>query len=192
MNATETPNPYAAPNELEALRQFVNTRNIEAGTDDLAAVETASSFLRSLGLIKPLDHIGDTDLDLLVELREAFRACGHANAGHEDEVAARRQLDAVAKRIPLRISFVDSPQLVGTGTVGERAAAALCSLAYNAMQTGIWSRLKACKADACQWMHWDSSRNRSAVWCSMSVCGNRTKARAYRTRHAAASSKGRT
>ncbi|HEV2869799.1 MAG TPA: CGNR zinc finger domain-containing protein, partial [Actinomycetota bacterium] len=30
---------------------------------------------------------------------------------------------------------------------------------------------------------YDHSTNRSGTWCTMSVCGNRRKARAYRRRH---------
>jgi predicted RNA-binding Zn ribbon-like protein len=52
------------------------------------------------------------------------------------------------------------------------------------MSEGTWSRLKACLADTCQWAFYDQSKNRSAHWCSMAVCGNRAKARAYRNRHA--------
>jgi predicted RNA-binding Zn ribbon-like protein len=45
-----------------------------------------------------------------------------------------------------------------------------------------WDRLKACRLDDCQWVFYDHSKNRSRTWCSMRVCGNRAKARAYRER----------
>ena len=35
--------------------------------------------------------------------------------------------------------------------------------------------LKVCPADDCQWAFYDQSRNRSAIWCDMEVCGNRHK-----------------
>ena len=44
----------------------------------------------------------------------------------------------------------------------------------------LWERLKACPQ--CGWSFYDYSRNRSATWCSMSLCGNRLKTRAYRRR----------
>ncbi|MGH3007295.1 MAG: CGNR zinc finger domain-containing protein, partial [Gaiellaceae bacterium] len=46
-------------------------------------------------------------------------------------------------------------------------------------------RLKACRAEDCRWAFYDRARNRSRHWCSMAVCGNRTKARTFRRRHAA-------
>jgi predicted RNA-binding Zn ribbon-like protein len=54
------------------------------------------------------------------------------------------------------------------------------------MADGTWSRLKACRAADCRWAFYDRARNHSRHWCSMEVCGNRTKARAYRARHGAA------
>ncbi len=48
------------------------------------------------------------------------------------------------------------------------------------MVDGTWSRLKACRQ--CEWAFYDWSKNRSGRWCAMSVCGNRTKVRAYRAR----------
>ncbi len=51
------------------------------------------------------------------------------------------------------------------------------------MAEGNWPRLKVCREDTCAWAFYDRSKNRSGAWCSMAVCGNRTKARAYRARH---------
>jgi predicted RNA-binding Zn ribbon-like protein len=48
---------------------------------------------------------------------------------------------------------------------------------------GTWPKLKACRSDTCRWAFVDHARNRSRQWCSMSLCGNRAKARAFRARH---------
>jgi predicted RNA-binding Zn ribbon-like protein len=37
--------------------------------------------------------------------------------------------------------------------------------------------MKACRQ--CEYAFYDRSKNRSATWCAMSICGNRTKNRAY-------------
>ena len=52
--------------------------------------------------------------------------------------------------------------------------------AFGAMLDGSWARLKACRN--CHWSFYDYSPNRSAAWCSMQLCGNRAKTRAYRRR----------
>ncbi len=50
------------------------------------------------------------------------------------------------------------------------------------MVDGSWQRLKACRNDACRWVFYDASKNRSGTWCTMSICGDKLKARAYRRR----------
>ena len=39
------------------------------------------------------------------------------------------------------------------------------------------ARLGACQADGCGWLFVDESPNRSRLWCSSEVCGNRERAR---------------
>jgi predicted RNA-binding Zn ribbon-like protein len=62
------------------------------------------------------------------------------------------------------------------------ALGTLVGIVYTAMADGTWPRLKACQRDVCGWLFYDRSRNHSARWCQMAVCGNRTKTRAYRAR----------
>ena len=56
------------------------------------------------------------------------------------------------------------------------------TIVHEADREGQWIRLKVCPADDCQWAFYDRSRNRSATWCDMKVCGNRHKVREYRER----------
>jgi 4-azaleucine resistance transporter AzlC len=64
------------------------------------------------------------------------------------------------------------------------ALGTLVAIVYASMESGTWPRLKACRRDVCHWVFWDASRNRSGTWCHMTVCGNRTKTKAYRRRRA--------
>src|SRR6478752_3169107 len=59
----------------------------------------------------------------------------------------------------------------------EGAVATLLGILHEAQLTGAWSRMKACRQ--CEYAFFDRSKNRSAAWCAMSICGNRTKNRAY-------------
>ncbi|MFE7131712.1 CGNR zinc finger domain-containing protein [Streptomyces sp. NPDC057638] len=68
------------------------------------------------------------------------------------------------------------------------AATALARLAVawtRTALTGEIERLKRCAEHTCGWVFWDTSKNRSRRWCSMRVCGNRTKSRRYTSRHRA-------
>src|ERR1700742_3161231 len=69
------------------------------------------------------------------------------------------------------------PTLVAADPVG----AVLAASARLAV-LGEWDRVKICPADDCRCAFFDHSRNRSRTWCSMRVCGNRTKARNWRER----------
>jgi predicted RNA-binding Zn ribbon-like protein len=75
-------------------------------------------------------------------------------------------------------------QLAADGTLrvgtARDALDGVVAIALGAMLDGSWSRLKACRN--CCWSFYDYSPNRSATWCSMQLCGNRTKTRAYRRR----------
>ena len=62
----------------------------------------------------------------------------------------------------------------------DGAVAALLGILHEAQLTGQWRRLKGCRQ--CGYAFFDRSKNRSAAWCAMSICGNRTKNRAYRRR----------
>jgi len=117
------------------------------------------------------------------DVREALRALLSANNGLDADVdAASRTLDAAARRAGLRVGFADG-RLAFASAERSRVAPVLAAVA-EAMADGSWSRIKACRADDCRWAYVDHSRNRSRQWCDMSVCGNRAKARRYRSRHA--------
>ncbi|MFF0306460.1 CGNR zinc finger domain-containing protein [Streptosporangium sp. NPDC004379] len=88
--------------------------------------------------------------------------------------------------LPLRVVLTaGEPALepVAEGTPAGLARIAAAVMAAHA--AGMWSRLKVCTESTCQWAFVDSSKNRSRSWCSMRVCGNRTKTRAYRARRQA-------
>jgi predicted RNA-binding Zn ribbon-like protein len=63
------------------------------------------------------------------------------------------------------------------GLGADRAVATLLGILHEAQLNGDWDRMKACRQ--CEYAFFDRSKNRSAAWCAMSICGNRTKNRAY-------------
>jgi predicted RNA-binding Zn ribbon-like protein len=113
------------------------------------------------------------------EVREALRALLSAHNGIDaDVVGASRTLDAAARRAGMRVGFSDGELEFTSPRHSVLAAVA------QAMADGSWSRIKACRADDCRWAYVDHSRNHSRQWCDMSICGNRAKARRFRSRHA--------
>jgi len=121
-----------------------------------------------------------SEFDRAVGLREALRALLHVNnvGGEAPEAVARLNEAARDVRVELR---GDSVVLDGADALADVTAVAL-----TAMLDGSWKRLKVCRN--CQWAFYDTSKNRSGSWCSMQLCGNRLKTRAYRTRRRSAAS----
>jgi predicted RNA-binding Zn ribbon-like protein len=99
-----------------------------------------------------------------------------ANNGLQADPAARDVLNRAAARLSLRLDASGEVRVATDGDPIDVVAA----VAIGAMLDGEWRRLKACRN--CSWSFYDYSPNRSATWCSMQICGNRTKTRAYRRR----------
>src|SRR5215203_2365950 len=117
-------------------------------------------------------------------LREGIRSLLLANNGEGIEQADLRELNRVAESVCLRVRFdEDGGPTLGPESSGVYAALGrILAAVVRATEEGIWGRLKVCTNDACQWAFYDRSRNRSGKWCTMEVCGNRMKARAFRQR----------
>jgi predicted RNA-binding Zn ribbon-like protein len=173
-----------APGELERVREFLNTADLEQQTDALSDPRSLGAWLAGQGLAPEDVRVGAADLSRAVELREALRALLLAHNGLELDPDAAPMLDAAACRAKLRLRFDAAgaahlePEASGVaGALGQ-----LLAIVHAAIADGSWPRLKACRDDTCQWAFYDHTKNHSGAWCTMEVCGNRAKARAYRER----------
>ena len=175
-----------APGELEIVRAFVNTLDVESGADELATGEALQAWLEQRDLLRG-GSASAADLAAARLLREAVRGLllEHSGVNVRKESAQRLGRAADRARLTLHFDPAGGARLEpGAGGVAG-ALGRLVAIVAASMADGTWSRLKACRADRCGWAFYDRARNRSRQWCSMAVCGNRTKARAYRRRHAA-------
>jgi len=175
----------AAPGDLELIRQFVNTFDVEDGTDELADPHALGSWLAQRDLIAADDALAAHDLTRARRVREALRGLLLANNGVPLDPAALDAINEASANAELLARFDRSGAAALAPARGglDGALARLLAIAVEAMRDGTWPRLKACAEDACEAAFYDWSRNRSGTWCSMSVCGNRAKARTYRSRH---------
>jgi len=177
-----------APGRLALVERFVNTVDLEHRREMLSAPERLRDVL---GLERAI-RISAADLRHALEVRAALRALALANNGGEPDGEAAQVLERAAERGRLVVRF-DGIRLDGVARLEpatrdvDGALAELVGVVYTAMADGTWTRLKACRRDVCQWLFYDRSRNRSAVWCQMAVCGNRVKTKAYRERRPARS-----
>jgi predicted RNA-binding Zn ribbon-like protein len=177
-----------APGTLAVVQDFANTLDldIDALNDELTDARALAGWLAEHGLMASAEHASAADLERAVRLREAIRSLLAANAGEPLDSSALDELSDCAADAGLApvFSALDSVALEPRtgGVVG--ALGRLVSYIVDAVAEGTWPRLKACRNEDCQWVFYDSARNRSAKWCSMAVCGNRMKARAFRARRA--------
>jgi predicted RNA-binding Zn ribbon-like protein len=174
-----------APGELELVREFVNTWDADEDVESIPGPAELRAWLSEHDLLDAGDRVSAADHRAAIEVREALRALLLANSGLDLDPDAAPVLDGASQRARLGVRFDPEGRVhtaPGTGGVAG-ALGRLIAIVAAAQEEGTWGRLKACLADDCQWAFYDLSRNRSAVWCDMRVCGNRQKVRSYRERH---------
>lgn len=146
----------SAPEDLVV--DFLNTLDVEYETDELTTLDELARWAGERDL-EP------GDLDQTIALRTALR-----------EIASGRQ--AELPRIALHPVLDDGAVGFAPTALAESVLAAVVDLSAQ----GRFRRIRLCRADDCALAFYDHSRNSSRTWCAMGDCGNREKARAYRSR----------
>jgi predicted RNA-binding Zn ribbon-like protein len=167
-----------APEPLRLVQLFVNSNDREARRDAFTGPEETGRWFRDAGL--PVARLDSSDVTRAVALREALRALLLANNGQPLDDRAPAVLNREAQRSGVAVRFGRTrPTIEPRGSGFDRALGELLSVVFTAMGNGTWTRLKACRRDACRWAFYDHSKNRSGTWCTMDICGNRVKTSAY-------------
>jgi predicted RNA-binding Zn ribbon-like protein len=172
--------PKAAPEPLRLVQKLLNTRDAEYANEWLGTPRELTAWLDEHGMT--VGRVTSADVERVQRVREALRDLVIAN-NHGGDVDYG-VLDAEAERATLRVSF-DPAELVPAARGIDGALARIFGVVHEAMRDGTWQRLKGCRN--CHWAFYDESKNRSATWCSMELCGNRLKTKRYRTKQSAAS-----
>ena len=168
------------------MQKLLNTRDAEHGREWLQTTAELERWLVDNRL--PTARVRAADLRRVIAVREALRSLALVNNGYALDVKVGDALAREAKRAPLAVSFAGggNAELVPAGLGVDAALARIFAIVHDAMRDGTWERLKACRN--CHWSFYDKSKNRSATWCSMELCGNRLKTRRYRTKRSTARS----
>ena len=176
-----------APPPLDLVQDFVNTEIPEWHVDDLATPGGLRDWFASRSLLDVGEEVGAGEFELARDVRAALRLLARANTVGAPRPVERAGLESALAGVPLRLGAAPEghPTLLPSGGSVERALGGLLVIVFEAARTGEWARMKACRKESCGWLFYDRSRNRSGNWCSMTICGNRTKTRRYRERRAA-------
>ena len=174
-----------APGSLHLVQALVNTVSVELGRDLLHSQQRAAEWLATAGLRPASVDLTEPELAALVELREAIRGVLAAHTDHHDDPAAAGRLNMALARCRLAVT-VDA---AGDGRLASadhdpfaRALGGVAIAIADAAARGTWPRLKACPGDLCGWAFYDRSSSGRSRWCSMQLCGARSKMRAHRSR----------
>ena len=174
-----------APPPLDLVQDFVNTEIAVWAVDDIATPEALGEWLRSRELLTDTARVDASSFVRARALRRVLRELASRNThGLVPEAELRAEFAAIAAELRLRFELGErgDVRLEPDDDGVDGALAALLSRVFEAQAAGTWRRLKSCPGAHCGWLFFDGSRNASSKWCSMSICGNRTKTAAYRRR----------
>ncbi|MBC6460914.1 CGNR zinc finger domain-containing protein [Actinomadura sp. HBU206391] len=179
------------------IRDFANTIDVEERTDVFADADGAADWLRGHGLLDDTTlpgaadgnepAFGEDDRLMAVTLRAGFRERLLITGGGDGDVQKITQAQRLLDELPLSVALgaEAEPLRPVTGTAARIALARVAAAWAHVCATGEWRRLKRCPDHTCGWVFWDATRSRTRRWCTMRVCGNRAKTRAYSERRRA-------
>ena len=94
---------------------------------------------------------------------------GHRLAAAGDEIVLRRGI------APDRLFAAETRCGRGVVELGGDDA----QFVHGPTEPAERARVRICEAPDCEWLFYDTSKNRSRRWCDMRQCGNRMKARRH-------------
>ena len=173
-----------ATGRLGFVQAFVNTVDLEDGSEGLADPNTLKAWLVARGLIGSSEPVDASDLKHAIALREAIRGVIGASSGfpiYPLDIATLNEA-AGASRLRTRFGSDGRARLEPEAGGVEGALGRIVAAVFAAKNEEDWARLKLCGSRSCRWVFYDQSRNHSSRWCRMASCGNRQKARRFRER----------
>jgi predicted RNA-binding Zn ribbon-like protein len=174
-----------APGRLAYVQAFLNTFwDLDGdGGEVWSSAGAYRAWLRARGFDGAATAV---DLQRALDLRKALRALCLANHDSAEVPEVLAVLDRIGSAVAPAAALTPSLStgvLEPAGDGPDAACALVLGIVFAARADGSFARLKACPHAHCGWAFYDSSRNRSGQWCSMRICGNRTKGEVFRRRH---------
>jgi predicted RNA-binding Zn ribbon-like protein len=174
-----------AAGDLGLVQAFVNTVDLMPGNEELTDHNTLKAWLVAKRLMDLGEPVEESHLKHAIAVREAMRGVIGGNTRLPVFPLDLAILNEAASQSRLRMRFGrgGKPRLEPEASGAVGAIGRLVAALYTAMQSEDWSRLKLCGSDPCRWAFYDRSKNHSSRWCTMASCGNREKARRFRSKH---------
>jgi predicted RNA-binding Zn ribbon-like protein len=174
-----------APPPLDLVQDFVNTEIAVWAVDDIASPEALAGWLRTRELLTDGAVVDAGSFVRARALRQVLRELALRNtrdAGADPDLQTEFAAITADAGVRFELGVQGELRLESAAEGVDGALAEILSRVYEAQASGTWRRLKSCPGPHCGWLFYDASRNASSTWCSMAICGNRTKTAAYRQR----------
>lgn len=172
--------------------EFVGTLHGRSGggLEELRTPSDLAAWMRTTGVVDAALRVSETDLEAAIALREAIYRSARGLVTRTPPTPGDIDLlnRAAAAAPPM-------PHVAGSGRI-ERTGDLPAALSAVARDAVAWweldenAVLKWCDDDTCRRVFIDRSRGHRRRWCGMANCGDRAKARAYRSRRRSAAADG--
>jgi predicted RNA-binding Zn ribbon-like protein len=184
---------FQVPDALANLYDFANTLDVRHFThhgvphrqdDELKDVQDLAAWMAQRKLARPGSRMNPQMFETARRLRASLRDYLRHDPAERRSRSVTSALNAAIGAFPLRAEL-GGAQGGALRPTRDDALAGLSALAaelYDAARDGSLDRLKMCAAQECQRVFYDRSKPATRRWCMSSLCGNRSKTRAYRER----------
>lgn len=174
---------------LGTLTQFVNTGPQVSGVERLDDLEALRRFIDDR-IITEVAHPDPADFAALYALRAQLRAIVTA----PDADARAAMVNALLSRAPITPRLVVHDELAlhlhyfpPYAPLTEHLMADFSMALADVLTSGEGSRLRICARPGCGRAMFDTTKNRSRIYCDSGTCGSRLHTAAYRARQTEAS-----
>jgi predicted RNA-binding Zn ribbon-like protein len=185
---------FKVPDELANLYDFANSLDVRHFThhgvqhlqsDELKGPRELSVWMSHRGLLWSGAKITPAMFDTALQLRASVRTYLEIDPAERRKIGdAVRSLNKAMRLFPL-VAEARNDGVMALRAGRDDALAGLSVVVaemYDGSVRGTLDRLKMCAAEECRRVFFDRSKPATRRWCMSTLCGNRTKTRAYRER----------
>jgi len=185
---------FKVPDELANLYDFANSLDVRHFThhgvqhlqsDELKGPRELGAWMSQRGLLWSGAKITPAMFDTALQLRAGVRTYLEIDPAERRKIGdAVRSLNKAMRLFPL-VAEARNDGVMALRAARDDALAGLSVVVaemYDGSVRGTLDRLKMCAAEECRRVFFDRSKPATRRWCMSTLCGNRTKTRAYRER----------
>lgn len=175
---------------LQTLVQLVNSEGQGEESDRLDTLDALLAFMVDRKITEVASPT-EADLAAVRDLRRQLRAVIVA----PDEYVRMRLVNSLLARAPITPRLVDHDGLglhlhyfPPYASLSDHLVADIAMALARILATGDGARLRVCARPGCARVFYDTTKNRSRIYCDSGTCGSRLHTAAYRVRQSHANS----